>query len=622
MDIVRILPENLVNQIKAGEVVERPANVVKELIENSIDSGADHIFLSVKNGGRDLIRVKDNGCGMSSGDAERSLQKHATSKIYSQEDIFSIATLGFRGEALSSMGSVAVLTLYTRREESETGFKILMENSKIDLREETSQATKGTVVEVARLFYNVPARFKFLKTNTTENKYILQEFQRIALPNPKVAFTYKNNGETIQSYPKETSPERIIKVFGEPSLERYIPVSEETSSMKISGYITKIDYGQKNNAHQFVFVNRRFVKSPMINKAVRQPYERLMEYGKYPSFVLFIELDPSDININIHPKKTEIKFENESSIFQIIQAVVRKALGQFQMHKNPEIDLSKKFFEPTTPNIPKSGNSNKKNISQEISDIYTSPLEHRTSTALDPVNTSPSDSWEEEILEHLAIQIPDKKSLQNTLDLTQDHPAYLQEKQLWEKGVIQKFSDKYALNITLKDIFIIHIRRMYESFFYDRLQNERDIIEKISQKMLIPLELKFAANQVEIIGKMLPYLNAVGLDLNIRKASGRVIVKSTPTFIGSGSVQNFIEKIISASSEDTLAENSRKAKDEFNKRIALIWARVKQNHTDTTLIETIKLFFDGLKNRYTPSGKLIYTRNNITDIDRSFDEKF
>src|SRR5688572_23245704 len=336
-DIIRLLPEYLANQIAAGEVVQRPASVVKELLENAVDAGATNIQLIVKEAGKQLIQVVDNGSGMSETDARMSFERHATSKIKSTEDLFRIMTMGFRGEALASIAAVAQVELKTRKVENDTGTKLVVEGSEIV--EQTPVAVpEGTSLCVKNLFFNVPARRNFLKTNAVEMRHILDEFQRIALANPQIAFTLIQNDSEVYNLPAGKLSQRIVSLFGSNYKEQMASVEEITDVLQVKGYIGKPEFSKKTRGEQFFFVNNRFIKSAYLNHAVINAYEGLLPKDSHPFYVLFLEIDPQSIDINVHPTKTEIKFEDEKTIYAIVQAAVKKTLGTHNIA--PSLDFS------------------------------------------------------------------------------------------------------------------------------------------------------------------------------------------------------------------------------------------------------------------------------------------
>ena len=344
-DIIQLLPDAIANQIAAGEVIQRPASVVKELLENSIDAGSDQIKLILKDAGKMLIQVIDNGKGMSETDARMSFERHATSKIRKADDLFVINTKGFRGEALASIAAIAQVELKTKQEEDELGVRIVIEGSTIK-KQELCQHPKGTSIAVKNLFYNVPARRKFLKTNAVELKHILDEFQRLALAHHDIFFSLFHNDNEVYHLPKEKLRQRIVNIFGKNTNEKLVPVDEETDIIKIGGYVGKPEYHKKTRGEQLLFVNNRFIKSPYLNHAIMAAYEDLLPKGTYPFYAIFIEMNPDKIDVNVHPTKQEIKFEEERLVYNYVRVAVRHALGQYTMTPTLDFESSPAFSNP------------------------------------------------------------------------------------------------------------------------------------------------------------------------------------------------------------------------------------------------------------------------------------
>lgn len=336
-DIIQLLPDSVANQIAAGEVVQRPASAVKELIENAIDSGADNIRLIVKDAGKSLIQVIDNGCGMSTTDARLCFERHATSKIRQAEDLFAIRTMGFRGEALASIAAIAQVELKSRRVEDELGTMIQIEGSKV-VREEPEALSPGTSICVKNLFYNIPARRNFLKSNAVEMRHIIDEFQRVALAHPKIFFSLHSDGNELFHLPAEALKQRIVHLFGNSYNQRLVPVEEDTTIIAVNGFIGKPEFAKKTRGEQFFFVNKRFVKDPYLHHAVMNAYEDILPADAYPLYVLFIEIDPSKIDINVHPTKTEIKYEDDKAMYAILRSTVKRSLGRYNIA--PTLDFN------------------------------------------------------------------------------------------------------------------------------------------------------------------------------------------------------------------------------------------------------------------------------------------
>ena len=335
-DIIHLLPDSIANQIAAGEVVQRPASAVKELMENSVDAGATHITLILKDAGKALIQVIDNGSGMSVTDARMSLERHATSKIRSADDLFRIRTMGFRGEALASIAAVAQVEIKTRQAHQELGTSLIVEGSDVK-KQEPAACEKGTNICVKNLFYNIPARRNFLKSNPVELRHAIDEFQRLALAHAEIGFTFIQGDETVYDLPPGKLSQRIVSLFGKSYQEQLAACSEETSLLKVTGYVGRPESAKKTRGEQFFFVNQRFVKNNYLNHAVMGAFEGLLQDGSFPFYVLFIEIDPKHVDVNVHPTKTEIKFDDERAVYAVVRAAARQALGSHNL--TPAIDF-------------------------------------------------------------------------------------------------------------------------------------------------------------------------------------------------------------------------------------------------------------------------------------------
>lgn len=345
-DVIQLLPERVANQIAAGEVVQRPASAVKELLENAIDAGASKIQLLVRDAGKSLVQVIDNGCGMSETDARMSFERHATSKIRESKDLFQIQTMGFRGEALASIAAVAQVELRTRRNMDEVGTRIVIEDSAVKVQE-PCQTAQGTSIAVKNLFYNVPARRNFLKADPVEMRHILDEFQRVAMAHPDIFFSLHHNDQEIFHLPAGNLRQRIVKIFGEQVNKKLVPVQQDTDILKIDGFAGKPDYFKKSRGEQYFFVNKRFIKSSYLQHAVVSAYEEMLPADTYPLFVLFLEMDPSRIDINVHPTKQEIKFDDERLVYNYLKVSVRHALGTHNV--TPTLDFEQEPAFQTRP---------------------------------------------------------------------------------------------------------------------------------------------------------------------------------------------------------------------------------------------------------------------------------
>ncbi len=351
-DIIHLLPDSVANQIAAGEVVQRPASAVKELMENALDAGSASIKLIVKDAGKTLIQVIDSGCGMSETDARMSFERHATSKIRKADDLFAIRTMGFRGEALASIAAIAQVELKTKRIGDEVGVMIEIDGSEVK-NQEACSCSEGTSISVKNLFYNVPARRNFLKTDSVELRHIIDEFQRVAIPNPQVAFTLHHNNTEIFNLPIGNLKQRLMAVFGSSYNSRLIPVEENTGIVKIKGFVIKPDFAKKTRGEQFFFLNKRFIKNAYLHHAVQSAFEQLLPHDSFASYFLMLDVDPKTIDINIHPTKTEVKFEDEKAIYAFLRSTVKKSLGQFNIA--PSLDFNQEAHLYNMPLKPADG---------------------------------------------------------------------------------------------------------------------------------------------------------------------------------------------------------------------------------------------------------------------------
>ena len=350
MDIIKLLPENIANQIAAGEVIQRPASAVKEMLENALDSGATSIKLLIKDAGKTLIQVIDNGCGMSEKDATISFERHATSKISKTEDLFNIQTMGFRGEAMASMAAISHIELITKLPDEELGTKILIEGSEIK-KQEKYVCPNGTSIKIKNLFYNVPARRKFLKSDKIESKHIVEQFTRIALANPELKWSLFIDDKEYFRLEISNFRQRIVNIIGNRTNEKLVPVIEKTNLVNINGYIGKPEFSKKTRGEQYFFVNGRFIKSHYLHHAISRAFKDLIVEGYHPTYFLNLNIDPKQLDINIHPTKTEIKFEDEQSIYAIIRSTIKKSLGQYNIAPTIDFNTEPAFvFPPNSEN--------------------------------------------------------------------------------------------------------------------------------------------------------------------------------------------------------------------------------------------------------------------------------
>ena len=485
MDIIRLLPDAIANQIAAGEVIQRPASVLKELVENAIDAGSTEITVIVKEAGKTLIQVIDNGAGMSETDARMCFERHATSKIKVAKDLFSIQTKGFRGEALASIAAVAQVELKTRREEDDLATRIVIANSSVD-KQEYIQAPKGTSLAVKNLFFNVPARRNFLKSNPVELRHIIDEFQRIALAHHNIQFRFYNNKEEIYHLIPSNLRKRVVAVFGKHINEKLIPVNETTDVVDVKGFVSKPDYSKKTRGEQYFFVNNRFIKSNYFNHALRTVYDELLPEKHFPLYVLFLTIDPAQIDINVHPTKQEIKFQQSSIIYNIVKASVKHALGQLQAVST--LDFSR---DPGLERLTTNQGSNPQ-------------------SGYNPPDVSNWKKMYEGLDNAHPSQNPDFPSI-----ITETHD---QSEQLFQQEDIasrepRQISNSYIFVPTRNGFTLIDQRAAHERILYERYLDQLDDGECSIQKELFPISIELSAADSTMLKEILSSVQLLGFDI-------------------------------------------------------------------------------------------------------------
>jgi DNA mismatch repair protein MutL len=540
-DIIQLLPDAVANQIAAGEVVQRPASAVKELIENAIDAGADKIQLILKDAGKSLIQVIDNGCGMSLTDARMCFERHATSKIRKAEDLFAIRTMGFRGEAMASIAAIAQVELKTRRHEDELGTCIIIEGSEV-ISQEACSANTGSSISIKNLFYNTPARRNFLKSNPVEMRHIIDEFQRVALANPQVFLTMHHDGQEVYHLPASAMKQRIVHLFGNNYNQRLVPVEEETTIINLRGFVGKPEFARKTRGEQFFFVNNRFIKDAYLNHAVLTAFQELLPDETFPLYVLFIDIDPAKIDINVHPTKTEIKYQDEKSIYAIIRSAVKRSLGKYNITPTLDFDqensighliTQKPFEEIVQPTIAFNPDFNpfaaeKKSSEREIPFLRDSNNHH---TAI-PRNwdTLYEISKKEETLQH---QIHEEKSIPvNEQDITKSS-----EKQFFQ------VHNRFILSQIKSGFMLINQQAAHERILYERFLQQLQNHSGVSQQSLFPQSVTLNSSDFELLKELLPDIRALGFDI---REFGRntVVVEGIPADINNANEHELLEQLL------------------------------------------------------------------------------
>jgi len=511
-DIIKLLPDAVANQIAAGEVVQRPASAVKELLENAIDSGADKIRLIIKDAGKALIQVIDNGCGMSATDARMCFERHATSKINKAEDLFAIRTMGFRGEAMASIAAIAQVELKTKRHEDELGSCLNIEASEV-INQEVCSAPNGSSVCVKNLFYNIPARRNFLKSNPVETRHIIDEFQRVALAHPNVFFTLHHDEQEVYHLPIAPLKQRIIHLLGNNYNERLVPVDEETSIIQVKGFIGKPAFAKKTRGDQFFFVNNRFIKDGYLNHAVMIAYEQLLPDDCFPLYVLFIEIDPAKIDINVHPTKTEIKYQDEKAIYAIIRSAVKRSLGKYNI--TPSLDFNQETaFDGLISSVPiEDLKAPSVNFNPDFNPFTEEKKADREIPYLRNLNDTRQGipkNWETlyEINQQPTV-------LQSSFDMETEKKLQINSAGVDTLGsrMVFQLHQKYIITQIKNGLILVDQQAAHERVLYERFLKQLDQNKGASQQSLFPQTLTLSTTDFALANELLPYLHALGFQI-------------------------------------------------------------------------------------------------------------
>ena len=595
-DIIQLLPDSVANQIAAGEVIQRPASVIKELVENSVDAGAKNIDVAVVDAGRTSIQVIDDGKGMSETDARLAFERHATSKIRQAEDLFNLHTNGFRGEALASIAAVAQVVLKSRQEGEEVGTQLSISGSHFEGQEACSSSV-GSVFSVNNLFYNVPARRKFLKSNSTELNNILTAFERIVLVNPQIAFTLHSNNTELFNLKAGNLRQRIIDVFGKRINQDLLPVNVETTMCKISGFVGKPEAARKKGAHQFFFVNGRYMKHPYFNKAVMTAYDRLVPQGEQVPYFLYFDVNPNDIDVNIHPTKTEIKFENEQAIWQILMAAVKESIGMFNDVPSIDFDTEDKPDIPVyNPDVVSSASAPKISLNPHYNPFKSSPSSGKP-TAVKPVD----EQWEQ-----LYEGLNNQDSVEREADIFESESETeinTSQSILAEKSPAHyQYKGKYVMTAVKSGLMIIDQHRAHVRVLYERYLEQIQQQTSHSQKVLFPEVLQFPVTDEVILEKLLPEMSKMGFELD-NLGGGSYAVNAIPTGLDGVNPLHLVQDMVFSAKEKGV-----KALDEVHQSLALTLARnaaipqgqVLSNEEMETLVNDL---FACSNVNYTPDGK-------------------
>ena len=598
-DIIQLLPDHVANQIAAGEVVQRPASVVKELLENSIDANATAIKLILKDAGKTLIQVIDDGKGMSTTDARLSFERHATSKIRAAEDLFQLHTKGFRGEAMASIAAIAHVEMKTKQDTQELGTHIKIEGSKVSYQEMIATPT-GTNIAVKNLFYNIPARRNFLKSDTVETRHIIDEFQRVSLAHPEISFSLHHNENEVYHIKNSNLRKRIVAIFGAKMNEKLVPVSEETEMISMKGFVAKPAFSKKKRGEQFFFVNNRFVKSPYLHHAVSAAFDGLLEHGSHPSYFLYLTVPTKSIDINIHPTKTEIKFDDEKAVYAILRATIKHSLGQYNVA--PVLD----FNRDSTLDTPYNFNTKTSKPSEpKISvDPDFNPFKERKQKEIHfPYKREKNnENWE---------------SLYATTDEVAQQESLFHQENVQEANKTLQIQRKYLLSSIKSGVVLIHQSLAHQRVLFEEFLENTTVKEVHSQQLLFPITISFSSAEIEMIYTLKSELENVGFHFDeFTKES--VTIKGTPVAISESKITTVLEELLENINLDVPDANFNPfdlmAKS-FSKSLAIKTGAILSQKEQESLVNNL---FSCKEPSICPSGKATFKTLTLEEIDQLF----
>ena len=600
-DIIQLLPDHVANQIAAGEVVQRPASVVKELLENAIDAGATNIKLLLKDAGKTLIQVIDDGKGMSTTDARMSFERHATSKIQKAEDLFNLSTKGFRGEALASIAAIAHVELKTKPVDQELGTNIKIEGSKI-ISQDFISTGEGTSLAVKNLFYNIPARRNFLKSDTVETRHIIDEFQRVALAHADISFLLHHNNNEVYHLKAGNLRQRIVAVFGTKMNEKLVPIDEKTDIVTIQGFVAKPEFSKRKRGEQFFFVNDRFIKSSYLNHAVVNAFEGLLEQGAHPSYFLYLTVPANTIDINIHPTKTEIKFDNEKALYAMLRATVKHSLGQYNVA--PVLDFNRDAG-LDTPYHFKGGNA---------------------SGSVPKISVDPDfNPFKEEEQKEINFPFKREKETQSweslytsasTTDAEQNESLFehLQEEKTQKTFQIQR---KYVLSLIKSGVVLINQSLAHQRVLYEEFLESITIREANSQQLLFPVKISFSSAEIEMIYTIKTELENAGFSFD-QFTKDSVTIKGIPVSVTESKITIILEELlndinlevpdVSFSHFDVMAKS-------FAKTLSIKTGTLLSEKEQESLVNNL---FSCKEPTISPFGKATFKTLTLNQIDNLF----
>ena len=613
--IIQLLPDHVANQIAAGEVVQRPASVVKELLENAVDAKATDIKLILKDAGKSLIQVIDNGVGMSVTDSRLCFERHATSKIRQAEDLFSLHTKGFRGEALASIAAIAHVEMKTKQDQEELGIHIVVEGSKF-VSQEPAVLPKGTSFAVKNLFFNIPARRNFLKSETVEQRHIVDEFQRVAMAHPTIHFTMYHNGSEMFNLPISNYRQRIVNIFSGKTNEKLVPVSEETEIVSLQGFVGKPEFAKKNRGEQFFFVNNRFIKSGYLHHAVMAAYEGLLKDGAQPSYFLYLDVPPHTIDINIHPTKTEIKFDDEHSLYAILRSSIKHSLGQFNVapvldfERDPNLDTPYDYQGKNAeyPTIQVDSNFNPF-AETKPSKSFSSSSSYKKSEIAQP-------SWE-------SLYVGLKQNTQEIAEMTFENEEAVTSSLFEENDIEQEIKrtyqihKKYIVSPIKSGMVIINQKRAHERVLYEEFLTNMTVQQASSQRLLFPLELFFSPNEIELVRELQLSLENLGFIFDAF-AESSIVISGLPITITESKASIVLDDLLTDLQNGIVTDSFSQ-----NDTIAKSMAKSLAVRTGTYLTEKeqenlVHNLFACKEPNVSPFQKPTFITMSVEDLDKKF----
>ena len=602
-DIIQLLPDNIANQIAAGEVIQRPASAVKELLENAVDAGATEINLIVNDAGKALIQVIDNGKGMSETDARMAFERHATSKIKNIEDLFKIKTMGFRGEALASIAAVAQVELKSKGEEDETGVFIEIENSLVIKQEPIAMQT-GTSIAMKNLFFNVPARRNFLKSNAAELRHIVDEFIRVAMSFPEIFFSFTSNGQQVFHLEKGSMKQRIVQILGNSYAAKLVPVQEQTDYMNIYGFVGKPETAKKTRGDQYFFVNNRFIKSAYLNHAVMNAFNEMIAKDSFPMYTLFIDLDPSQLDINVHPTKQEIKFEDEKIVYAFVQSAIKHALAQFSI--SPTLDFELDASIQSLDAVSKPFTDDKKSSASSSSLYNTFTKKHQSHFV-----ESKSD------LKHWRDFYEKDQPQPDNFKPQDKAPALITQNPKPETENLLQLHNSFIVVQTNRGYYLVHQQNAHERILYERFALAVEGKPIATQQSLFPATIELHAADAVLLKELLPDMNHLGYQLE-PFGNNTFVIQGTPADVSQGNEKTAIEKMLEQYKH--FSSDLKYSKREKLLRSLALQQSVKAGTslTDKEMKVLIEDLFNCAIPNSTANGKPTYLEFKKEELDKLF----